>query len=193
MLFVLFRKLCCTITKLITQFAMIWDMHFLLFCVNMYIVKRHFEETKKVELTLVRTRLFSILWKSLILLNSISRSLSIGGDLFKWWCNSGGGFFQWLRLIAGGGGVQNGQKSDDVIRERPLSKLSSEAAVQRCSLGRCSKNMQQIYGRTLMPKCDFDKAAFLYPPKPSENSSKCSFLEKVSGRLIMKARVKTFI
>ena len=134
MLFVLFRKLCCTITKLITQFAMIWDIHFLLFCVNMYIAKRHYEETKKVELTLVRTRLFPILWKSLILLNSISRSLSIGGDLFKWWCNSGGGFFQWLRLIAGGGGVQNGQKSDDVIRERPLSKLSSEAAVQRCSL-----------------------------------------------------------
>ena len=29
-------------------------------------------------------------------------------------------------------------------------------------LKRCSKNMQQTYGRTPMPKCDFNKVVFLY-------------------------------
>ena len=37
------------------------------------------KETKKVELILVNTRLFFILWRSLILLNSISRSFRNGG------------------------------------------------------------------------------------------------------------------
>ena len=38
--------------------------------------------------------------------------------------------------------------------------LSSEAALSRVVPGRgCSKNMQQIYRRTTMPKCDFNKYA----------------------------------
>ena len=40
----------------------------------MYIAKRHHEETKKVELILVKASLFSILWKSVILMNSMLRS-----------------------------------------------------------------------------------------------------------------------
>ena len=37
---------------------------------------------------------------------------------------------------------------------------SSEAATHRCfKEKRCSENMQQIYSRTLMPKCDFNKVA----------------------------------
>ena len=34
-----------------------------------------------------------------------------------------------------------------------------EAAVWRCSQERCSKNMQQIYRGTPMPKCNFNKVA----------------------------------
>ena len=30
--------------------GMLWDINFLLFCVNMYMAKRHYEEIKKVEL-----------------------------------------------------------------------------------------------------------------------------------------------
>ena len=41
------------------------------FCVNMYIAKGYYEETRKVELILVKTPLFSILWKSLILNNCL--------------------------------------------------------------------------------------------------------------------------
>ena len=40
------------------------------------------KETKKVELILVKTWLFFILWRSLILLNSISRSFRKGGGTF---------------------------------------------------------------------------------------------------------------
>ena len=40
--------------------GMLWDINFLLFCVNMHIVKRH-KESKKVVSILVKTRLFSIL------------------------------------------------------------------------------------------------------------------------------------
>ena len=36
----------------------------------------------------------------------------------------------------------------------------SEAATQRCVLRKkCSENVQQIYRRTPMPKCDFNKVA----------------------------------
>ena len=35
----------------------------------------------------------------------------------------------------------------------------AEAAIQRCSSEKCSRNMQQIYRRTPMPKCDFNKIA----------------------------------
>ena len=38
-------------------------------------------------------------------------------------------------------------------------KRNTEAALQRCSIRRCSESMQQIYRRTLMPKCDFNKVA----------------------------------
>ena len=37
--------------------------------------------------------------------------------------------------------------------------LNTEATLQRCSGKRCFENMQQIYRRTPMPKCDFSKAA----------------------------------
>ena len=37
----------------------------------------------------------------------------------------------------------------------------TEAAAQRCSKERCSKNLQQIYRRTPMPKCNFNKIALL--------------------------------
>ena len=33
----------------------------------------------------------------------------------------------------------------------------TEAAVQECSYKRCSENMHQIYSRTRMPNCDFNK------------------------------------
>ena len=35
----------------------------------------------------------------------------------------------------------------------------AEGAIQRCSKEKCSENMQQIYQRTPMPKCDFNKVA----------------------------------
>ena len=35
---------------------MLWYINFLLFCVNMYLAKRHYEETKEVELILRKTR-----------------------------------------------------------------------------------------------------------------------------------------
>ena len=44
-----------------THFTMLWDINFLLFCVNMYIAKRQYEGIKKVELILVKTRVFSII------------------------------------------------------------------------------------------------------------------------------------
>ena len=34
-----------------------------------------------------------------------------------------------------------------------------ETALHRCSYKRCFENMQQIYRRTPMPKCDFNKVA----------------------------------
>ena len=40
---------------------MLWDINFLLFRVNMYIAKRQYEVRKKVELILVKTRVFSII------------------------------------------------------------------------------------------------------------------------------------
>ena len=40
---------------------MLWDINFLLFRVNMYIAKRQYEGRKKVELILVKTRVFSII------------------------------------------------------------------------------------------------------------------------------------
>ena len=35
---------------------------------------------------------------------------------------------------------------------------------------RCSENMQQIYRRTAMPKCDFNKVAFSITPFPKNTS-----------------------
>ena len=37
----------------------------------------------------------------------------------------------------------------------------SNAAVQRCLRKRCSENMQQIYRRIPMPKCDFEQRNFI--------------------------------
>ena len=39
------------------------------------------------------------------------------------------------------------------------SVLRPEVGIQRCSYKRCPENMQQIYKRTPMPKCDFNKFA----------------------------------
>ena len=47
----------------------------------------------------------------------------------------------------------------------------AEAAVQRCSQKRCSENMQQIYRRTLLPKCDFNKVALMAAFVPSYDST----------------------
>ena len=44
----------------------------------------------------------------------------------------------------------------NLIRNR---QLKAEAAVQWCSLEKCSENMQQIYKRTPMLKYDFSKVA----------------------------------
>ena len=43
--------------------------------------------------------------------------------------------------------------------KHPHSYKGPEAATQRCTYERCSENMLQIYRKTPMPKCDFNKAA----------------------------------
>ena len=45
------------------------------------------------------------------------------------------------------------------VPQGPLRGLIQEAAVQGCSQESCSENLQQIYRRTPMPKCDFNKVA----------------------------------
>ena len=55
------------------------------FCVNMYIAKGYYEETKKVELILVKTPLFSILWKSLILNNFIVKETLAQVFSYEFW------------------------------------------------------------------------------------------------------------
>ena len=46
------------------------------------------------------------------------------------------------------------------IQHLSVILLLTETATQRCSLNkRCSENMQQIYRKTPMPKCDFIKVA----------------------------------
>ena len=42
------------------------------------------------------------------------------------------------------------------VPQGPLRGLIQEAAVQWCSQESCSENLQQIYRRTPMPKCDFN-------------------------------------
>ena len=89
--------------------------------VHSYIAKRHCEETKKVELVLVKTWLFFILWKSLILLNSISRPFwKERGGLFKWWINSVGGVLPMITADYTGRGCPKWPNCDDVISEQPL-------------------------------------------------------------------------
>ena len=95
-----------------------------LFCVNMYIAKRHYEETKKGELILVKTWLFSILWKSLYFRTPFQDLLGKGvaysnDDLI----HEGGltNDYGWLR---GKEGVQNGKRSDDIICEWSLKDWS---------------------------------------------------------------------
>ena len=48
-----------------------------------------------------------------------------------------------------------------LIKETAFKKflLAQEEAVQRCSWERCFEKMQQIYMRTPIPKCDFNKVA----------------------------------
>ena len=45
------------------------------------------------------------------------------------------------------------------LTEILVSLRTTEAAVQGVLRKRCSKNMQQIYRRTPIPKCDFNKVA----------------------------------
>ena len=44
-------------------------------------------------------------------------------------------------------------------RNTPSSKFTSEAASRGIYRKRCSENMRQIYRKTPMPKCDFNKVA----------------------------------
>ena len=50
------------------------------------------------------------------------------------------------------------QKFKDLISSSKILTYS-EAAVQKCSWERCSEKMQKIYGRTIIPKCNFNKVA----------------------------------
>ena len=100
---------------------MLWDINFLLFCVNIYIAKRH-EETKKVEWIQVKTRLFSMLWKSLILLNSISRSFRKGrGAYWNDYVIQEGVLLMITADYWGWVVSEMAKKSDDIICERTLS------------------------------------------------------------------------
>ena len=50
------------------------------------------------------------------------------------------------------------QRSCDILLLQHLQKQPSRGVLRK----RCSENMQQIYMRTPMPKCDFNKFALLY-------------------------------
>ena len=54
----------------------------------------------------------------------------------------------------------------------------SEAAVQMCSKKKCSENMQQIYRRTPMPRCDFNKVALQIVLDRECGGNICVFDEK---------------
>ena len=54
------------------------------------------------------------------------------------------------------GEVQSQKREVDAVSTR---SLCPKAAYQRCSLKKYSENMQQIYRRTPIPKCDFNKVA----------------------------------
>ena len=69
-----------------------------------------------------------------------------------------------------------------------------EAAIKRCSQEKVSKNMQQIYRITPMPKCDFNKFALqLYWNRTSAWVLSCKFtayfqnifLQNTSGQLFL--------
>ena len=88
----------------------------------MYIAKRHYVEEKKVELILVKTWLFSILLK-------ITNTSEFHFKIFK---ESGGAYSnddviqeEILLMITADyrAGVQNGQKSDDVLSTIPMRCL----------------------------------------------------------------------
>ena len=53
---------------------------------------------------------------------------------------------------------------------------------------RCPQNMQQIYGRTLMPKCDFIEITFRHVCSPVKllHILRTFFPKNTSGRLLLK-------
>ena len=62
-------------------------------------------------------------------------------------------------------------------RNTPSSKYTSEAASRGIHRKRCSENVQQIYRRTPMPKCDFNKIALqLYWNHASAWVLSCKFV-----------------
>ena len=48
---------------------------------------------------------------------------------------------------------------DIIIKYTELRSLNTKAATRGVLRNRSSENMQQIYWRTSMPKCDFSKVA----------------------------------
>ena len=78
-----------------------------------------------------------------------------------------------------------------------LKLQNTEAASQRASKKRCFENMQQIYRRTPMSKCDFNKVALLcnfvkialrhvYFPVNLLHIFRTPFLKNTSGWLLLK-------
>ena len=64
---------------------------------------------------------------------------------------------------------RDSQMMQDINLMRQLKILIPEVSYQRCSQKRFSENMQQIYRRTPMLKCDFNKVT-----KQLENYYTCS-------------------
>ena len=72
------------------------------------------------------------------------------------------------------------------------SREKTEAAFQRCFKKMCSENMLQIYWKTAMPKCDFNKCHFNFieitlrhgcSPVNLLHNFRTPFLKNTSGRL----------
>ena len=77
-----------------------------------------------------------------------------------------------------------------IIFKKTLIKQSIEAAIQRCS-----ENMQQIYRRTPMPKCDRNFIEILLRHRCSPvnflHIFRASFQQNTSGQLLLKHLHKT--
>ena len=60
-----------------------------------------------------------------------------------------------LTVISGGNFFPS--KRGDFMRVVLPTRIPSQLFCKRILRKRCSENMQQVYRRTPMPKCDFDK------------------------------------